>query len=165
MFMRLAIYEAIYQFQWQVLKYLTTIAAGLEIVGVSTRDTKSQNFPVGRFWRAKTFRTECVNSFCDISAPTVRKSLSRHICAKSFQTVQKLSRRSGKFPDSPEIFQTVRESCMLQKRFTHFWRIYVAKTIYALRPESFCAWNSADRKVLTFCVSAVRVRPRNSDGL
>ena len=36
--------------------------------------------------------------------------------------------------------------------FSHFWLIYVAKTIYALRPESFCAWNSANRKVLNFCV-------------
>ena len=27
------------------------------------------------------------------------------------------------------------------------------KMIYALCPESFCAWNYADRKVLTFCVS------------
>ena len=42
---------------------------------------------------------------------------------------------------------------MSQKLFTHFWRFFVAKTIYALRPESFCAWNTADRKVLTFCVS------------
>ena len=40
-----------------------------------------------------------------------------------------------------------------KKQFTHFWCIFVAKTIYALRPESFCAWNSANRKVLTFCVS------------
>ena len=27
------------------------------------RDTKSQNFPVGKISRAKTFRTECVNRF------------------------------------------------------------------------------------------------------
>ena len=47
------------------------------------RDTKSQNFPVGRISRAKTFRTECVNRFCDTYAAKVRKSLSRHICAKS----------------------------------------------------------------------------------
>ena len=46
---------------------------------------------------------------------------------------------------------------MPQKLFTHFWRFFVAKTIYALRPESFCAWNSADRKVLTFCVSEKRI--------
>ena len=31
----------------------------------------------------------------------------------------------------------------------HFCR----EKIYALRPESFCAKNSANRKVLTFCVS------------
>ena len=35
----------------------------------------------------------------------------------------------------------------------HFWCIYVAKTIYALRPESFWAGNSANQKVWTFCVS------------
>ena len=33
----------------------------------------------------------------------------------------------------------------------HFCR----EKIYALRPESFCAKNSANRKVSTFCVSAV----------
>ena len=44
---------------------------------------------------------------------------------------------------------------MLRKRFPHFWRIYVTNSIYALHPESFCAWNSANRKVLTFCVSAL----------
>ena len=42
---------------------------------------------------------------------------------------------------------------MSQKQFTHFCRINVAKTIYALCPEIFCAWNSANRKKLTFCVS------------
>ena len=46
---------------------------------------------------------------------------------------------------------------MSRERFTHFWRRYVAKMIYALRPESFCPWNSADRKVLTFCVSGLCV--------
>ena len=46
------------------------------------RDTKSQNFPVGRISRAKTFRLECVNLFCNIYAPKVRKALSRHRCAK-----------------------------------------------------------------------------------
>ena len=42
---------------------------------------------------------------------------------------------------------------MSRKRITHFWRIYVVRRIYALRPESFCAWTFADRRVLTFCVS------------
>ena len=37
------------------------------------RDTKSQNFPVGRISRAKTFRTERVNRFRDKNAPKVRK--------------------------------------------------------------------------------------------
>ena len=41
------------------------------------RETNSPNFPVGR-----TFRTECVNHFCDIYAPKVRKSLLRHTCQK-----------------------------------------------------------------------------------
>ena len=68
---------------------------------------------------------------------------------ESFQKVWKVSRRSGKFPDCPESFQTVwkfSESnlrtfgvCMLRKRFPHFWHMYVAETNYALRPESFCA--------------------------
>ena len=31
--------------------------------------------------------------------------------------------------------------------------MYVSKVIYALRPESFCAWISAVQKVFTFCVS------------
>ena len=39
---------------------------------------------------------------------------------------------------------------MSRKRFTHFFDSFVAKTIYALRPESFCALKSATRKVLTF---------------
>ena len=39
-----------------------------------------------------------------------------------------------------------------QKRFTHF---FVAKTIYTLRPESFCALNFAIRKVQTFWASAL----------
>ena len=64
-------------------------------------------------------------------------------CLKSFRTVWKLSKRSWKFPDRLENVQTVwkvfrqfgkfpdgPESCML--RFTHFWRIFVAKASYAL---------------------------------
>ena len=47
-------------------------------------------------------------------------------------------------------------ACRSRKRFTHFWRISVAKMIYALRSESFCAWNSADRKVFHFCVSGMQ---------
>ena len=44
---------------------------------------------------------------------------------ESFKMVWKVSRRTGKFADGLE-------SCMLRKRFPHFWRIYVAKAIYAL---------------------------------
>ena len=84
---------------------------------------------------------------------------------QSFRTVWKVSEQSGKFPDSLVSFPwhvchvcesnlRMHGTFMSQKLFTHFWRIFVAKTIYAPRPESFCAWNSADRKVLTFCVSA-----------
>ena len=84
---------------------------------------------------------------------------------ESFWTVWKVYRWSGKFPYSMEIFLTVWIYALLahichERKFTHFWRIYVAKTIYALRPESFWAWNSANRKVLTFCVSAGQpIRP------
>ena len=39
-----------------------------------------------------------------------------------------------------------------EKPFTHF---FVVETIYAPRPESFCALNFAIRKVQTFWVSAV----------
>ena len=53
------------------------------IMLILIRDTKSQNFPVGKNSRAKTFQTECVNRFCDINAPKKRKSLSRHTFAKS----------------------------------------------------------------------------------
>ena len=69
-----------------------------------SRDKKSQNFPVGRISRAKTFRTECVNRFCDIYAPKVRKSLLQHT---TFRTVWKLSSPSGNFPHCLDIFQTV----------------------------------------------------------
>ena len=85
---------------------------------------------------------------------------------KTYQTVWKLSEQSGNFLDKYFIVCSIvatsisctfekrvlafwhvcRESdlrtfgkYMSRKRFTLFWRIYVAKTIYALRPESFCA--------------------------
>ena len=48
-----------------------------------------------------------------------------------------------------------------RKQFTHFIRrekwfthFFVAKAIYALRPEIFCALNFAIRKVQTFWASA-----------
>ena len=87
------------------------------------------------------------------------------------RTVWKVSGQSGKFQECLESFQTVWKgpaiyamaymACMW-KRFTHFWRFFVAKTIYALRPESFCAWNSANRKVWTFWVSVSQSVPGSS---
>ena len=85
---------------------------------------------------------------------------------ESFRTVWKVSEQCGKFPDSLGSFPwhvchvcesnvCIHGTFMSQKLFTHFWRIFVAKAIYALRPESFCAWNYADRKVWTFCVSGL----------
>ena len=98
-------------------------------------------------------------------------------CSETFQTVWKVSEQSGNFPDKYSIVCSIVATsisctfvrrvltCMSRKQFTHFWHIFVAKaiyallahicreTIYALRPESFCAWYSADRKVWTFCVS------------
>ena len=69
---------------------------------------------------------------------------------ESFHTVWKLSgqfgkfadslkssRQSGKCPDSVESFQTLWK--VSRSDLCFFWRIYVAKTIYALRPESFGA--------------------------
>ena len=51
---------------------------------------------------------------------------------------------------------------LLQKQFTHtllsrkrFTGFFVAKTIYALRPESFCALKVAIRKVQTFWASGL----------
>ena len=44
------------------------------------RDTKSQNFPVGRILRTKTLRMECVNCFREKSAPKVHKYLLRLKC-------------------------------------------------------------------------------------
>ena len=97
---------------------------------------------------------------------------------ETFWMVWKHSGWSGKFPDGLETFWMVlnfpvhdimksnqlvnkltlsEKHCyknmmmfMSQKRFTHFFDSFVAKTIYALRPESFCALKSATRKVLTF---------------
>ena len=77
---------------------------------------------------------------------------------ESFQTVWKVFRQSGKFPDSLESFQRVwkvsgqceKFSAMYAMAYIACMRIFAAKTIYVLRPESFCASNSADRKVLTF---------------
>ena len=43
------------------------------------RDLKSPNFPGGRLLRAKTFRTERVNCFCDKCVKKVRKLFWRHL--------------------------------------------------------------------------------------
>ena len=45
-----------------------------------TRNTKSQNFPVGRISRAKTFQTECVNCFHDKNVPKVRQKCVNSFC-------------------------------------------------------------------------------------
>ena len=51
---------------------------------------------------------------------------------------------------------------MSQKRVTHFFDALSQKTIYALRPESFCALNVAIRKVQTFWASD-RARQHHED--
>ena len=86
------------------------------------RDTKSQNFPVGRISRAKTFRTECVNRFRDKNAPKVRQKCVNSFCDINVQKVHKLVlhtchfhdgthggklfRPPGKFLNNLETFQT-----------------------------------------------------------
>ena len=69
---------------------------------------------------------------------------------ENFRTVWKVFEQSGKFPANPVNICTL--SPMSRKQFTYFWSIYVVKAIYALSPESFCAWKSAKRKVCTFWV-------------
>ena len=101
---------------------------------------------------------------------------------ETFWMVWKHSGWSGKFPDGLETFWMVlnfpvhdimksnqlvnkltlsEKDCyknimmfMSRKRFTHFFDAFVAKTIYALRPESFCALTVAIWKVQTFWASA-----------
>ena len=86
-------------------------------------------------------------------------------CPDGFQTVRMVLKLSGR---CHIIFKTKREMItqfdMLREIFTHF--LYVAREVYAffwhvaakwiraLRPESFCAWKAAIRKVLDFCASA-----------
>ena len=55
--------------------------------GRKDRGLKCQNFPVGRLKRAKTFRTERVNHFCDKCIKKTRKSFSRHIHQYVFETI------------------------------------------------------------------------------
>ena len=47
-----------------------------------------------------------------------------------------------------------------QYQYTPFWRIYVAETIYPLRPESFCIQSSANWKVTTFFWQSQKNPPR-----
>ena len=84
---------------------------------------------------------------------------------ESFWTVWRVCGQSGKFPERLESFRIAfyffgqfsdsQERLtyffkMSWKRFTHFWHTCREIKIYALRPESFCASKSADRKVETF---------------
>ena len=85
-------------------------------------------------------------------------------CPDGFHTVRMVLKLSGR---CHIIFKTKREMItqfdMLREIFTHF--LYVAREVYAffwhvaakwiraLRPESFCAWKAAIRKVLGFCAS------------
>ena len=70
------------------------------------------------------------------------------------------SEQSGKFLDSVNMCSMINMACK-QMQFIHIYvakaiyALFVAKTIYPLHLESFCAWYSADRKVLTFYVSAL----------
>ena len=61
-----------------------------------SRDTKSQNFSVGRISRAKTFRMECVNRVRDIYAPKVRKSTLSRKYPYSMETLQTVWKVSAK---------------------------------------------------------------------
>ena len=88
-----------------------------------SRDTKSRNFPVGRISRAKTFRTERINHFCDKNAPKVK--LARLLgnfpdWLENFHTVWKLSRLFRNFPDSLENFQTVRKVSRRSRSFQDY---------------------------------------------
>ena len=99
-------------------------------------------------------------------------------CPDGFQTVRMVLKLSGR---CHIIFKTKREMItqfdMLREIFTHF--LYVAREVYAffwhvaakwiraLRPESFCAWKAAIRKVLGFCASGggVGVRKISTKGV
>ena len=113
-----------HQYLWKgVQKGPTATANAVEVsrpswVNLFIRALKSPNFPVGRLWRAKTFRTKCVNSYFATCMPKVRKLHSRHIkkyvnrswlsenCPKNYKAIRKLSRLSENFPDCPETFQS-----------------------------------------------------------
>ena len=76
---------------------------------------------------------KCVNRYRDIDAKVPKLFLQKckiwilqqyckqyNICRESFQTVRKHSRRSGKFPDSPETFYTVRKLFTLSRKFPDY---------------------------------------------
>ena len=63
--------------------------------------------------------------------------------------VCKLSRLSGKVPESFWIAESFWTGWKVSRQYLHFGT-YVAKPIYALLPESFCAWKSVAPKVLIF---------------
>ena len=48
---------------------------------------------------------------------------ANNICLKSFQSVWKFSKRSGKFPDSPETFYTVWNFPYCQENFQTIWKL------------------------------------------
>ena len=111
----------------------------------TSRGLKSQNFPVGRLKRAKTFRTECINHFCDQCVKKAHKLFLRHIhqyvfatfmyqkwlicletfkvvwkltgCLETFQVVWNLSRLSGIFPGCLETFRVVWKLSRLSGNF------------------------------------------------
>ena len=109
---------------------------------MSFRDTKSQNFPVGRISCPKTFRTECVNRFRDINAPKVRKfsfvtymrqkCVNPH-CQENFHTIWKLSRPSVHFPDCLETFWTVWK--LSEPSFQNFPRLSTLSGNFSDCPE------------------------------
>ena len=121
------------------------------------RDTKTQNFPVGRISRAKFFRTECVNCFCNIYVPKVGKLLLRHICAKSaiayatyMQKCQNNFYKSarygccdnnannpGKKPYSLETVHTVRKLSILSGNFHTVKKISRLSGNFTNRLENF----------------------------
>ena len=102
---------------------------------------------------------DCLETFRTVQKLS-RQSGNFPDCLGTFRTARKLSRLSGKFPDSPDSFRTVpkvlRISLLTHMCCESYLRtfgafFFVAKanhallayfcneTIYALRPETFCA--------------------------
>ena len=107
-------------------------------------------------------RQKCVNCFCDIFVPKVRKSLSQHTrqVPKLFLQkckiwmlqqyclnkifVQKVSWLFGNFPDSPETFYTVRKLSILSRKFPDYletfrtnWKLSSPSGNFSVRLETF----------------------------